>query len=123
VTVEDTTPPEIQAAMAAPNVLWPPNHKMKPVTVSVSVEDICDTMPICKITEVSSNAPVNGLGDGNTMPDRNIIGDLTVVDLRAERAGPGHGRVYTIEVTCTDESGNSAMASVDVSVPPADTCL
>ena len=37
--------------------------------------------------------------------------------LRAERAGGGTGRVYTICVKCEDASGNIAEATVDVTVP------
>jgi HYR domain len=116
VTVKDTTPPNITSVTASPNSLWPPNHKMVPVTAAVSVTDVCDPTPSCRITSVSSNEPVNGLGDGNTSPDWVITGDFTV-DLRAERAGPGTGRVYTIAVTCTDDSGNSSTKTTGVTVP------
>ena len=37
--------------------------------------------------------------------------------LRAERAGPGNGRVYTITVDSTDRAGNSTTSSVAVTVP------
>jgi hypothetical protein len=89
---------------------------MVPVTVAVSVSDICDTTPTCTITSVSSNEPVNGLGDGDTAPDWVITGGLSV-NLRAERSGTGSGRLYTIAVTCTDDSGNSSTGTVGVTVP------
>ena len=89
---------------------------MVPVTVAVSATDVCDPTPSCRITSVSSNEPVNGLGDGNTSPDWAITGDLTV-NLRTERAGPGTGRVYTIAVTCTDGSGNSSTKTAGVTLP------
>jgi hypothetical protein len=116
VTVVDITPPSIANVIASPSVLWPPNHKMVPVTVAVSVADICDTTPTCNITSVSSNEPVNGLGDGDTVPDWEITGSLDV-KLRAERAGTGSGRLYTIAVTCSDDSGNSSTKTVGVTVP------
>ena len=116
VTVQDTTAPNIGTATASPSSLWPPNHKMMPVTVTASVSDICDAAPTCEIISVSSNEPLNGLGDGDTVPDWVITGDLTV-DLRAERAGTGSGRVYTITVECADASGNSSTKTVDVTVP------
>jgi hypothetical protein len=56
------------------------------------------------------------VGDGNTEPDWEITGDLTV-DLRAERAGGGDGRIYSIVVECTDASGNSSVDTVFVCVP------
>ena len=55
-------------------------------------------------------------GDGNTAPDWEITGPLTV-DLRAERAGGGDGRVYTITVECSDASGNKSWTTVEVKVP------
>lgn len=116
VTVVDTTPPSIASAAASPKQLWPPNHKMVAVKVSASASDICDTAPSCQITSVSSNEPENGLGDGDTSPDWEITGALTV-NLRAERSGTGSGRLYTSEMRCTDHSGNSSTATVGVTVP------
>ncbi len=115
VTVEDTTPPTINAVVATPDALWPPNHKMTAVAVTVDVTDICDVSPACRIVSVASNEPVDGPGDGATSPDWEIVGDLAV-RLRAERAGPETGRVYTITVECTDDSGNSAQRNVEVTV-------
>ena len=37
--------------------------------------------------------------------------------LRAERAGGGDGRVYTIVYTASDGSGNTAVAVATVTVP------
>ena len=64
---------------------------------------------------VTSNEPVNAIGDGNTEPDWTITGDLTVY-LRSERSGTGDGRLYTIDVECSDGSSNVSMTSVEVSV-------
>jgi len=124
VTVVDTTDPVIASLTASPNVLWPPNHRLVPVTLAVSVRDICDLAPHCRIVRVTSNEPVNGTGDADTeeddnedeVPDWVITGDLTLL-LRAERAGSGNGRLYTITVRCTDDSGNSSRRRVRVSVP------
>ena len=116
IVVEDNTPPSIDAISASPDMIWPPNHKMVPVTISVSVFDNCDTNPTSQIISITSNEPENGLGDGDTAPDWEITGDLTA-SLRAERAGKGSGRVYTITVRCTDHAGNSADREVTVTVP------
>jgi hypothetical protein len=116
VKVVDTTPPVISSLSAFPNVLWPPNHKMTPVTVAVSASDVCSPTVTCKITSVTSNEPVNALGSGNTAPDWQITGDRSV-KLRAERSGSGNGRVYTLAVQCTDASNNSSGAQTTVSVP------
>jgi hypothetical protein len=116
VTVVDTAAPVISSAFASPNVLWPPNHKMVPVTVAVSASDLCDAALTCQILSVTSNEPVDGLGDGDTAPDWQITGPLTV-NLRAERSGKGSGRVYTITVQCSDDSGNSSTKTTTVMVP------
>lgn len=113
----DTTPPEILSLSASPNSLWPPNHQMIPVTVACVCEDNYDIAPVCTIVSVESSQPVNDTGDGNTDPDWEITGNLSV-DLRAERSGNiKEGRTYTITVECTDFSGNSSAATVNVIVP------
>ena len=113
----DTTPPVIESLSVSPDTLWPPNHKMVTVEADVVVTDTCDPNPVCAIVDVTSNEPINGTGDGDTAPDWELFGDLTA-DLRAERSGNGNGRVYTLEVTCTDLSGNvSDPAFAEVRVP------
>lgn len=116
VTVVDTTLPTISSASASPNGLWPPNHKMVSVTVSADASDACDATPVCQITEVTSNEPIDGLGDGDTAPDWEVTGDLSA-NLRAERSGEGSGRIYTIEIECVDASGNASTTTTTVTVP------
>jgi hypothetical protein len=116
VKVQDATPPVISSVTATPNVLWPPNHRFVPVTVSVAVKDTCDPNPDCAISSIVSNEPSTGGGSGSTSPDYQITGALSA-NLRAERAGTGRGRLYTITVICTDHSNNSSQASVSVVVP------
>ena len=116
IVIVDTTPPVIVSASASPATLWPPNHKMVDVTVHAVVTDPCDATT-WKIIRVTSNEPVNGHGDGNTSPDWIITGDHTL-KLRAERAGNGHGRIYTITLQATDAAGNvSAKKCITVTVP------
>jgi len=115
VTIQDTIAPVIADVTATPNSLWAPNHKMVPVSVAVSVSDVCDSSASCHIKSVASNEPTNGTGDGNTDPDWVITGPLTV-QLRAERAGNRSGRIYTVTVECTDGSGNSSTKPVTITV-------
>jgi hypothetical protein len=89
--IPDTTPPAIAALGVNPGRLWPPNHQMVAVTVSVSVTDDRDANPACGIVAVGSN--------------------------EAERSGNGTGRVYTLTVRCTDAAGNSTIRTVAVTVP------
>jgi hypothetical protein len=108
-------PPTIQSLTVSPNTLWPPNHNMVPVTLTVAATDSCGIASE-KIVSVTSNEPSDGLGDGDTSPDWNITGDVGR-QLRAERSGTGNGRIYTITVGVTDMSGNTTRRSVEVAVP------
>jgi hypothetical protein len=121
VTVIDTTPPDISITVS-PDTLWPPNHKMADIVATVTVSDIVDAAPSVVLTSVTSNEPDNdkGNGDGNTVNDiqgAEIGTEDYEFQLRAERAGKGDGRIYTIVYTVTDTSGNSASASATVVVP------
>jgi len=115
-TVHDTMQPTIKSMRSSSNVLWPPNHRMVPVTLFPSVSDTCHAAQSCQIIWVTSNEPVNGIGDGDTAPDWQITGDLTV-NLRAERSGKHSGRVYTIMVQCTDGFENNTTKTMTVTVP------
>jgi len=113
--VIDSQAPVITSLSANPSVLRPPNHQMVLVTVNVTASDSSGPAT-CKITAVTSNESVNGLGDGDQEPDWAIAGDLSVY-LRAERAQNGPGRTYTITVTCTDLAGNSTNGTATVFAP------
>jgi hypothetical protein len=115
VQVIDTVAPEVGEVVARPNVLWPPNHKMVPVRLRVRTQDDCGPVT-SRIIGVRSNEPINGTGDGDTGADWRIADDLTVL-LRAERSGPGSGRIYTIHVESTDVGGNTTLSRVQVVVP------
>ena len=115
ILVVDTTPPAIASAFASPNTLSPPNHKLVPVTLSVSATDNCSAAT-CHIVSVGSNEPVNGTGDGDSEPDWLFASSLSL-QLRAERAGSGNGRTYSIVVECVDEKGNSSSSALPVTVP------
>jgi hypothetical protein len=108
-------PPAISGAGASPASLWPANHKMSDVTVNYTVGDACGAVT-CAIASIASNEPVNGPGDGNTAPDWVIV-DNHHVRLRAERAGFGQGRIYTITIACTDTYGHTTTSTVTVNVP------
>jgi hypothetical protein len=119
VNVVDTTPPDISVTVS-PDTLWPPNHKMVDITATVTVNDICDAAPTV-VLSVTSDEPDNAIGDGDGNTINDIQAEIGTEDyefqLRAERAGTGDGRVYTITYTATDESGNSASDSATVVVP------
>jgi len=114
ITVNDTIPPEITGLSVSQTALWPPNHKMRDITVSYTISDNCLNDPNTTIS-VSSNEPVNGTGDGDTDPDWEII-DNNQIRLRAERAGTGNGRIYTITITTDDGCNPAVSASTEVMV-------
>jgi len=107
-------PPVISNAAISKSVLLPSNHKLVDITVSYNVTDNCG--PLVNTLSVGSNEAVNGLGDGDTAPDWEII-DANHLRLRAERSGAGTGRVYTITITSTDSAGNSSSKKLFVTVP------
>lgn len=107
-TVDDKTSPTITGASVSPSMLWPPNHEMVDVTLDYNAADNCG-QPVCQISSVTSNEPISS-------SDYTIV-DAHHVKLRADRLGSGHGRIYTITISCMDASGNSARQAVTVSVP------
>jgi hypothetical protein len=115
VTVNDVESPVINSLLVRPPVLWPPNHKMKNVDVDYTSTDNCPGPITCSIT-VTSDEPENGTGDGDLAPDWDILNDHHI-KLRAERAGNGDGRIYSVKVTCTDAHGNTASGTRIVLVP------
>lgn len=116
VTVMDTTPPSITGLEATPATLTPPNHELIPISVGVELAPACDATAACRIVAISSNEPDNGTGDGDTSPDWIVTSSFSA-QLRAERAGSGSGRIYTLTVECTDAAGNSSTRTVAVTVP------
>jgi len=92
-----------------------PNHKMVLVTVDYAVADNCGVADYA--LSASSSEPEDGLGDGATANDIQLIPDDPYhLYLRAERSGTGDGRIYTITIACTDTSGNTATHSAQVTV-------
>jgi len=120
IDVVDTTPPVVSVE-TSPSVLWPPNHKLVPVDVSVDAADACGEV-IVTLVSASSSEPddARGEGDGSTVGDIQGAEPGTDDDqllLRAERAGGGNGRTYTLVYSVTDVSGNVSESTAEVRVP------
>jgi len=113
ITVVDNVPPTITGESASVVVLSPSNHTMRDVTISYTATDNC---AVTSVITVTSNEPINGVGDGDTDPDWIVTDDHHVI-LRAERSANGTGRVYTVTITATDGIGNTATKTVEVRVP------
>lgn len=122
VQVVDTTVPIITLNGQTPS-MWSPNHKYQTFQVTdfvTGVTDSCSTtlgIDSVVISQVTSDELENSGGDGNTLNDIVIASDCKSVQLRAERAGGGDGRVYTITFRVTDSSGNATTATARVVVP------
>jgi hypothetical protein len=119
VIVLDTEAPVIKSISPTNKVLWPPNHKMVPVSFTVVATDNSGWVSNC-ISAVKSNQPVDGSADGTTAPDYKITGSLSLevlCDLRSERDGSSGDRIYTVTIQSKDKSGNASTRDVYVTVP------
>jgi len=110
------SPPDCSGVTASPDTLWPPNHKLRNVTLSGLTDPDGDPTTLA-ITGVTQDEPINGLGDGDKAPDAAAGATSSQVMLRAERSGLGDGRVYEISFTGTDSFGATCSGTVAVSVP------
>jgi hypothetical protein len=119
----DKTAPTVSCA-AGPRTLWPPDHRLLPITVAVKVSDGRSGAAGFTLASVTSNEPDDapGLGDGATVGDiQGFARETADVSglLRAERAGTGGGRVYTLTYVGRDGAGNQRSCTTTVSVPHA----
>lgn len=113
--VLDVTPPALSVTVT-PSVLSPPNHQMIEITPTIQVRDDQDPDPKVDLVSITSNEGDNVRGDGNTSQDIYVDGDGRIF-LRAERAGTGSARIYTLTWLARDASGNTSTASATVTVP------
>lgn len=102
------SPPLTITSSVAQNDIWPPNHNLVDVGLTVTVTE---TVPGCKTNpytvEVwSTQDDVDTTSTKNFSPDAKYAGSR--LRLRAERSGTVDGRVYLIIVRVTDSCGNSA---------------
>jgi len=108
-------PPDCSKAFPSVTRLWPPNHKLATVTIQGATDSENDPIQI-RVTRITQDEPVNGLGDGDTGPDGFGLGSAQA-QVRAERSGTGNGRVYAVAFTAEDGQGGSCNGNVQVGVP------
>lgn len=114
-TITVNRPPDCAKATTT-NVLWPPNHKLTSVTVTVPDPD--SSTVATTITGVTQDEELNANGDGTTTPDAVLpLGHPDQVQLRAERSGTGDGRVYRIGFKADDGAGGACTGTIFVGVP------
>jgi hypothetical protein len=102
----DKTPPTLLCS-ATPATLWPPNHKLVPVNLSVTVLDSLSGPGAFVLKSVTSNGNAAQEIEGFTVGTSSTSGLL-----RADK-----GAVYTFVYTGTDLAGNQGSCTVNVTVP------
>ncbi len=107
--------PDCSGAAASEGVIWPPDHQMVAETI-IGVTDPYNLPTSIVITGIQQDEPVETDGSGNTEPDGSGIGSATAY-VRAERAGPGSGRLYFIYFSATDSGGGQCTGMVQAFVP------
>jgi hypothetical protein len=114
-TPTDTEPPVVTLSVT-PDVVWSPNHKMIPITPTITATDNVDANPVVELVGVTTTEPDDAQGDGHTVNDVEVTADGQIF-VRSERSGKGGSRVYTITFRATDAAGNVGFASANVVVP------
>ena len=110
---QDTLPPTLSVSVS-PATLWPPNEKLIPITVTLTVKDDYDPQPEIKLESITANEPL----DKDDIKDAKIGTDDRQFKLKAEREGKNKtGRIYTVTYSATDGTGNKATATATVTVP------
>ncbi|MBI3168074.1 MAG: ExeM/NucH family extracellular endonuclease [Chloroflexi bacterium] len=105
-------PPSLDVSLST-SELFPVNHKY--VDVDAFLTASSDTTSI-DLLSVTSNEADDSTGDGSTINDIVIV-DNDTFQLRAERAGNGTDRVYTIVYQATNSCGATTTTAVYVTVP------
>jgi hypothetical protein len=103
-------------------VLTPANHKMVDVPTTVIAHDGCGVSIEPVLFAITSSEPDDAPGpsDGHTVDD--IQGaEYGTPDfqfqVRAERDSSGVGRIYTVQYSATDSTGQTVSGSATIVVP------
>jgi hypothetical protein len=108
------TRPDCSSAEANPEILPQPNNLMTPITITGVADPNGEDLSI-KVDSITQDEPTK-TNNGDPAPDGEGIG-TTTAKVRAEREGDGDGRVYRINFTASDSSGETCFGSVTVGVP------
>jgi hypothetical protein len=116
----DRTPPTVTCGTLSGGEIWPPNHKMVAWDTSVLVSDAISQSAGFKLTGFTSTEAADATGSGHTSVDMagwTVNTPDTSGQVRAERTGPGEGRIYRVYYTGFDLAGNSKSCAVQLAVP------
>lgn len=118
ITNNVSAPPDSGCIITSKSVLWPPNHKLVPVSVWLNFGGMKTKYTSARIVSVTSNEPETGLWTYDPAPDWEIVnGRQLKLKLRAERDDNGSGRVYTVAVEAKDKDGHLYLCQATVTVP------
>jgi hypothetical protein len=110
----DNTPPMLSCS-ATPSQIWPPNNKLVPVSVAVTLSDAgSGTDGSFTLVSATSSEPDSGAGDIQGFA---VGTGSTTGFVRAARTGAGAGRTYTLTYAASDRAGNTATCRATVIVP------
>lgn len=108
----DTQNPSVSCS-ASPSSIWPPNNKLVPVTLTVTVTDAGSGPGGFVLTNLTvAEGTVQANTEGWTLGTADVQGQV-----RADRAGNGTGQVYTFTYTGADQAGRTATCTEQVTVP------
>ncbi len=115
----DRTAPMVSCG-ASPGVLWPANHQLVPVTISLDVSDMTSGAAGVALLSVASSEPL-GPGDiqGFTVGTFLATAGAAATSglLRAEKGTANAARLYKLTYAGFDVAGNSATCAAVVMVP------
>jgi hypothetical protein len=115
--VDDQAPPTVSVS-ADPYILWPPNHRLVPVTITIEAADLesgLQAIAVSVVDEYDQHEPL--IAPIELAGDEGWVLQL-VVELLSDRLGSDlDGRTYDILVQVQDMAGNITLATATVRVP------
>ncbi|HHP1041273.1 TPA: hypothetical protein ACR3S6_005068 [Bacillus thuringiensis] len=98
-------------------IIWPPNHKMVPITATIHASDGTSGINSVVLTSITSNETLQSDDLRNANYNKPISGSTDSFSLRADRLGSGNGRIYTVIYTAMDNTGDVTTKIATVTVP------
>lgn len=108
--------PDCNTVVASPFLIWPPNHKMRAVTLH-GPDPVDGVEADVSALYVHQDEPTNWKGDGNFAPDASISDDGQLVFVRAERSGLLDGRLYFVGFEASLPGGGNCQGEALLGVP------
>src|SRR5262245_3715505 len=106
-------PPDCSLARVLNDELWPPNHKLVPVTIEGITDPDGDPVHL-DITGITQDEAEDG-EEGDSCRTGQVVDGVAYV--RAERSGHGNGRVYIVSFMASDGNGGTCNGQVSLCVP------